>query len=206
MRPGRFFLVALVLLSAPGSLAGRAAVTLKAKNFPPGYFLKYQKISPREKGQILARIAATLKKLNQEGYGLIAKGAVVERLGTDRKIYDRLTILDDSGLLIIARRVPNLYYGYPGPAAPNPNVYLILKNVRVNFPDSYIRGGFVVEGDFQAYAQKFVEAIRETLENAAIREDLGPPAPVRGKGPEGRPALTPPGPPPHTGSPGRGSP
>jgi len=37
----------------------------------------------------------------------------------------------------------------------------------VNLPESYIRYGYVVEGDFVAYADKFVTAIMENLEGAA---------------------------------------
>ena len=89
------------------------------------------------------------------------------------QIYPKLTILDESGLVIIARQVPNLYYGYRGQAGINPNIYIIIKNARVNRPESYIRYGYVVEGDFVAYADKFVKAIMEGLE----RSDKPPPAP-----------------------------
>jgi len=86
---------------------------------------------------------------------------------TRRPIYERLPILDQSGLIIIARRVPNLYYGYRGPGPLNPNTYLVIRHARVNLPESYIRYGYVVEGDFVAYADKFVTAIMENLEGEA---------------------------------------
>jgi hypothetical protein len=165
-----FFLLAA---ATPGPARAQAPA-VSAKQFPTGYFYRYHQAPLKEKEQILGRIEATLKKLNREKLGLIAKGAVIEKLGPDQKAYDRLTILDESGLIIIARNVPNLYYQYAGPAPLNPNIYLVIKNARVDFPESYIRYGFVVEGDYVAYAHKFVTAILENLEAAAAREEEPP--------------------------------
>jgi hypothetical protein len=157
------FLVVLAVFSGiPPSRAEEAS--MQAKQFPASYFYQYQKIPLAEKAKILAKVDATLQKLNQEGSGLIAKGAVIDKLSPGTQTYDKLTILDESGLIIIAHRVPNLYYQYPGTAGINPNVYLIIKRARVNFPESYIRYGYVVEGDYVAYANKFVHAILEGLE------------------------------------------
>ena len=82
-----------------------------------------------------------------------------------------MTILDESGLVIIARRVPNLFYQYRGQAGINPNIYIIIKGARVNIPESYIRYSYVVEGEFVAYADKFVSAIMEGLERPADSQD-----------------------------------
>ena len=150
---------------------------MSAKQFPANYFYKYQKVPIPEKAKILAKIDATLKKLNRDGFGLIAKGAVIGKLGPETKTYEKLTILDESGLIIITHKVPNLYYQYPGTAGINPNIYLIIKRARVNFPESYIRYGYVVEGDYAAYAHKFVNAILEGLERGN-HEIGGQPAPA----------------------------
>jgi hypothetical protein len=171
-------LAILFLLAGMGPAAAQGPA-VRAKQFPTGYFYQYRYVPLKDKEQVLARVDATLKKLNREKLGLIAKGAVIDKLGPHRKIYDRLTILDESGLIIIARQVPNLYYRYAGPAPINPNIYLVLKNPRVNFRESYIRYGFVVEGDYLAYAHKFVSAILENLENAAAGEVERP---EKGKG------------------------
>jgi hypothetical protein len=154
--------------AATGAPAGEPAVS--AKQWPPGYFFRYDKLSVKEKERMLENLAAALAKLNQEGYGLIAKGAIIGGVRLDLKTYERLSILDDSGLVIIARRVPNLYFRYRGPQPPNPNTYLVLKNLRVNEEESGRRYGLVVEGDFVAYAAKFVTAIMEGWERAADRE------------------------------------
>ncbi len=170
-------LLVLIAVLTSGSLPAPAQeASVKAKQFPTSYFYQFYKAPIPEKEKVLARIDATLQKLNKEGYGLIAKGAVIDKLNPDVKTYAQLTILDESGLVIIARQVPNLYYQYRGPAPINPNIYLVLKQARVNFPESYIRYGFVVEGDYAAYANKFVSAILEGLERAGSRPDL-PPAP-----------------------------
>ncbi len=166
--------LALASLGASLSLAEDREAAVTAKRFPAGYFLKYHKASVAQKQKVLAQLEAALQRLNEEGNGLIAKGTAIDRPGTQAKVYDRLAILDDSGLLIIARRVPNLYYGYQGAAPLNPNVYLVIKNPRGNVDDSFIRGTLVVEGDFVAFAHKFVEAIMEGLGGAAGREPEPP--------------------------------
>jgi hypothetical protein len=161
------FLVLLIVASVFGVTSTPAEeASMRAKQFPTSYFYQYRKVPLPEKEKVLGKIDATLKKLNREGYGLIAKGAVIGKLNPQTKTYDQLTILDESGLVIIARQVPNLYYQYPGTAGINPNIYLIIKRARVNVPESYIRYGYVVEGDFVAYADKFVKAIFEGLDQA----------------------------------------
>ena len=159
------FLALLIVGLASGMPSSRAEeASMQAKQFPIGYFFQHHKISLIEKEKFLGKIDATLQKINREGYGLVAKGAVLETIGPEPRTYEKLTILDESGLIIIAHKVPNLYYQYPGRTGINPNIYLIIKGARVNFPESYIRYGYVVEGDFAAYADKFVHAIMEGLE------------------------------------------
>jgi len=153
------------------------ATSVKAKQFPTGYFSQYHKISIQEKEKVLAKIDATLKKLTQDGNGLIAKGAVIEKPDPGVMTYPKLTILDESGLVIIARQVPNLFYQYRGKAGINPNIYIIIKNARVNVPESYIRYSFVVEGDFVAYVNKYVSAVMEGLERPAEPQGRQPARP-----------------------------
>jgi hypothetical protein len=165
------FILVLCLISGVIP-AGAQETSVKAKQFPTGYFSQYHKIPIQEKAKVLAKIDATLKKLTQGGFDLIAKGAVIEKPDPAIQTYPKLTVLDESGLVIIARQVPNLFYQYRGKAGINPNIYIIIKNARVNIPESYIRYSYVVEGDFVAYAHKFVSAILEGLERPGA-----PPAP-----------------------------
>ena len=161
--------LALALLTSAIRLgpAAAAGAAVSAKQFPSGYFFRFQRVPLAEKEKVLARLDSTLQRLNREGLGLIAKGALLDQVDTRRPTYERLPILDESGLIIIARRVPNLYYGYRGPGPLNPNTYLVIRHARVNLPESYIRYGYVVEGEFVAYADKFVTAIMENLEGEA---------------------------------------
>ena len=162
------FSLTTAFASGPASAAAEA---VGAKQFPASYFYRFSKAPMAEKEKILGQLDATLQKLNRENLGLIAKGAVIDHLDTNQRVYERLTILDESGLIITARRVPNLYYGYSGPGPMNPNIYIVIKQARVNVPESYIRYGFVVEGDFVAYVGKFVTAIMENLAGAGAREE-----------------------------------
>jgi hypothetical protein len=172
------FLVLVVFAVFSGIIPSRAEEgSMPVKQFPIGYFYQYRKIPLAKKEKVLAKIDATLQKLNREGYGLIAKGAVLEKVGPELKTYEKLTILDESGLIIIAHQVPNLYYLYTGRSGINPNIYLIIKGARVNFSESYIRYGYVVEGDFAAYVNKFAKAILEGLERGTGQQQ--PSAPDR---------------------------
>ena len=173
-----FFLVILSFISG-GIPSWAQETSVQAKQFPTGYFYQYNKMPIQEKEKVLAKIDATLKKLTQDGYGLIAKGAVIEKPDPAIPTYPKLTILDESGLVIIARQVPNLFYQYRGKSGINPNIYIIIKGARVNFPESYIRYSYVVEGDFVAYANKFVSAILEGLEQPAKPPDRQPARPPR---------------------------
>ncbi len=181
-RPLKTILALVILTLCPiagGMPAWAQDTSVKAKQFPTGHFYQYHKVPIPEKEKVLARIDATLQKLTADGYSLIAKGAVIEKPDPAVKIYPKLTILDESGLVIIARQVPNLYYGYPGKTGLNPNIYIIVKNPRVNVPESFIRYSYVVEGDFLAYAHKFVNAILQGLERPGASPDRQPAPPPR---------------------------
>jgi hypothetical protein len=180
----RLRIILSLALLVPGLISGVIPIraepaSVKAKRFPTGYFYQFHKIPIPEKKKVLAKIDATLKKLNREGYGLIAKGAVIEKPNPEIKTYPKLTILDESGLVIVARQVPNLYYQYRAKNGINPNIFIIIKKVRVNFPESYIRYSYVVEGNFVAYAHKFVSAILEGLERVGDHPDRQPARPPR---------------------------
>jgi hypothetical protein len=173
-------LFGLMVCLSVGVIPARAQdASVRAKQFPTGYFHQFHKVPLPEKERVLAKIDATLKQLTRDGFRLIAKGAVIEKPDPAVRTYPKLTILDESGLVIIARQVPNLYYGYRGKTGLNPNIYIIIKNARVNVPESYIRYSYVVEGDFVAYAHKFVSAIMEGLERPAPPPGRPPAPPPR---------------------------
>ena len=61
-----------------------------------------------------------------------------------------------------------------GAGTPEPQYLYRYQAGSVNVPESYIRYGFVVEGDSMADADKFVAAIMENLEGAAVQGDERP--------------------------------
>ena len=176
-------LLSLALLFPASSLgsspSGPKKPRSRPKISPPAIFISTRRFPSRKKKRSWPRSTPPSKSSTGTSCGLIAKGAVIEAPDPGIKIYPKLTILDESGLVIIARQVPNLYYQYPGQTGINPNIYLIIKNARVNFPESYIRYSYVVEGDFVAYAHKFVSAILEGLERPAQPPDRQPAPPPR---------------------------
>jgi hypothetical protein len=144
------------------ALAQDAAVS--AKQWPVGYFHQYRKVSLPEKEKILAKIDAALKKLNAEKGNLVVKGSVIDPLRPDLQTYKTLSVLDESGLILVVRNVPNIYYGYPGPPAGlNKNIYLVAKNARLNKTESYIKYWFVVEAEFLAFVDKYMRAIMKEV-------------------------------------------
>lgn len=160
-------LLGLALLAGcpRGALASGPVVQSKA--WPVGYFLKYRKITPGKRQEILRDIKAKLQDLNQAGKSLVVKGTVIGKLGPEKKIYDKLTVLDESGLRVVVRRVPNIYYGFYGPPKLiNPNVYLLVRKVKLKETDSLIEEGFVVEGEYVGFAHAYIVAIRESMERA----------------------------------------
>lgn len=169
--PGRLLAVALLLfllgLGRGGPVAAQESATLSCKSFPPGYFVRELSLTPAKRSALLARIARELAALNAKGECLIVKGTMLEPPDTRRHVYDKITILDDSGLKVVVRKVPNLYYGYPGPPERlNRNVYLVARRLELKELESRLSESFIIEGDFVAYAGKYLEALRRSLEPA----------------------------------------
>lgn len=160
-------LIALSVPSAvPGAALAAAAAVVDAKRWPLGFFFPYHQAPLRERDKVLQAIAARLDQLHAARQGLLVKGAILDPLRTDIPVYDQVRILDDSGLLIVVRRLPNLYYRFSG-GPLNRNTYLVIKNPRVNYLDSYIKQNFVVEGDFFAYVQSYIDALRRQVGSPA---------------------------------------
>jgi len=177
-RPGaRFFLgVALLgwflvgLMAAPA--AAQVSATLSCKSWPPGYFLRDFSPSPARRQTLLIHIARELEGLNARGECLVVKGTMLEPPDIRRPLYDKITVLDDSGLKVIVRRVPNLYYRWPGPPERlNRNVYLVARRLKVREVESRLSDSFIIEGEFVAYAGRYLEALGESLRRGAGPED-----------------------------------
>ncbi|MEJ5331104.1 MAG: hypothetical protein WHT07_13235 [Desulfobaccales bacterium] len=174
--PGRLggvaLLLLLVTLGGGGAATAQESATLSCKSFPPGYFVRELSPTPAKRQALLARIARELTALNDRGECLIVKGTMLEPPDTRRQVYDKITILDDSGLKVVVRKVPNLYYGYPGPPERlNRNVYLVARRLELKELESRLSESFIIEGEFVAYAGKYLEALRRSLEPAEAGEN-----------------------------------
>lgn len=149
-----------------GPAVAQQTATLSCKSFPPGYFLREQTLTPAKRQSLLVRIARELAALNARGECLIVKGTMLEPPDPRRRVYQKMSILDESGLRVVVRGVPNLYYRHPGPPELlNRNVYLVARRLEVKERESRLSESFVIEGEFVAYAGKYLEALRLLLEN-----------------------------------------
>jgi hypothetical protein len=167
------FLAALVAVLVPAPLipAQEAARTLSCKSWPAGYFLTEDSRKPAQWKRLLRLLERELAGLNARGECLVVKGTIIEPLETTRRYYDTITILDESGLKVVVRRMPNLYYRYPGLLGPmHKNVFLVARNLRLQEADSRLTGSFLVAGDFVAYASKYLEALGKYWGNGAPSE------------------------------------
>lgn len=155
-----------------GPGAAQESATLSCKSFPPGYFVRELSLTPAKRQALLGRIARELAALNARGECLIVKGTMLEPPDTRRQVYDKITMLDDSGLKVVVRKVPNLYYGYSGPPERiNRNVYLVARRPELKELESRLSESFIIEGEFVAYAGKYLEALRRSLEPTGTEED-----------------------------------
>ncbi len=179
-RPGGtvgLWLASLMLLALlEGGSAYAAAQdgvrTLTCKSWPAGYFLTERPLKPAQREGLLRQIDRELTMLNGRGECLVVKGTIIGPLETGKQLYDKITILDESGLKVTVRRVPNLYYRYSGPLGPmHKNVFLVAKNLRLQEADSRLSESFIVAGDFVAYAGKYLEALRKYLGNGRRAEN-----------------------------------
>jgi hypothetical protein len=171
--PGRLVLALGVGLFLVLALTASAqSPTVRGKAWPPGYFLQDQALAPREHRRLLDELKLTLQQLNESGEALVVKGTLIEPWEPQKKLYSRATVLDESGLRVMVRNLPNLYYGFTGPRhLMNQNVYLLIKKVRLLEADSLQKGALLVEGDYQAYAAAYIQALQETMSRALQGEN-----------------------------------
>jgi hypothetical protein len=140
---------------------------LSGKHWPVNYFNQYEKLPIKDKDKILIEIEKKLKGINKSGEGLIVKGTIAEKISPDKQIYGKMTICDESGLIVMVNNVPNIYFNFIGPKSRiNNNTYMVIKNAKVNTIDSYLLNSFVIEGDYHAFVQKYVEALLKEATNA----------------------------------------
>jgi hypothetical protein len=166
-----YFLILFLACLQSGMLTQAEDNLLNGKHWPVNYFNQYEKLSIKDKDKILIEIDKKLKGINKSGEGLIVKGTIAEKIRPDKQIYGKMTICDESGLIVMVNNVPNIYYNFMGPQSKiNNNTYMIIKNAKINTIDSYLLNSFVIEGDYHAFVQKFVEALLKEVTNAPTPE------------------------------------
>ncbi len=110
----------------------------------------------------------------------------MDKLRTDVSELNPAIILDQSGLVIMVRNFPNIYFGFNGPESLlNRNTFLVVKNPRVDKVESILRQALVITGDFfafsQVYFKKTVEGLQKSLSTQEPRIQFELQDPQRGR-------------------------
>ena len=162
--------VAVFGSGVPGESFGQQASSVKAKSWPVGYFFPYQKATLKEREKIFADIETKLTQINENKEALVVKGTMIGPARLDLPTYPQMTVFDESGLRVIVRRVPNIYYRFTGPpAAINKNIYMVVNRVKLNRVESNLNYTFVVEGEFLAFAHNYMTEILKDLDHSTRR-------------------------------------
>lgn len=162
------------LVLGSGTAAAQGSASVKAKSWPVGYFFKHQKATLKERERIFQDIEAKLKQINDNKEALVVKGTIIGPVRTDIPQYPQVTIFDESGLKVMVRRFPNIYYGFAGPpGAINKNVYLVAHHLKLNRIESNMTYSFVVEGDFLAFAHNYMTEMLKDLGRGERRRQEG---------------------------------
>lgn len=151
----------MVIFLASALVAAAVAEEVQGYSWPPGFFYRLGRLKVSAFNQALDELDSRLAGLRQQQAGLLVKGEITGPLTTGARIYAEVQILDQSGLLILARNVPNLYYGFAGPSGRlNRNTFFVLKNPHLDRIESQLRRQFVIRGEFLAFVRKYLEALR----------------------------------------------
>ena len=150
---------------APPGLAAEASV--ESYFWPPGFFLSFGKLKQAQKEIMLAEVEKKLDVLRQSGRGLFIRGDVMDKIRTDVQELNPATILDQSGLIVLVKNFPNIYFNFTGPETLiRKTTFIVVKNPRVDKIESVIRQSLVVTGDFFAFSQDYFKSTVAYLQKA----------------------------------------
>ena len=91
----------------------------------------------------------------------------MDKVRTDVSEFNPATILDQSGLVVMVRNFPNIYFNFNGPnSLLNRNTFIVVKNPQVDRSESIIRQSLVITGDFFAFSQTYFKSTVENLQKA----------------------------------------
>lgn len=160
-------------------LSGAAAEEIESYCWPAGFFYRLGKLKPQAWDRALDEIEARLADLQRHKRGLLVKGEIIGPLSNRNPVYPEVLVLDQSGLVVRVRNLPNLFFGYQGqPTRFNRNTFLVIKKPQLERLESHIRQQFVISGDFYAFSQRYLEALTSDWRNLQIlatEERLGGP-------------------------------
>jgi hypothetical protein len=159
-----FFFFVFIITVTP---ALTADPSVESSFWPPGFFLQFGKLKQAQKEIMLSEVEKKLAFLRQTGKGLLVRGDLMDKVRTDVSELNPATILDQSGMVVIVRNFPNIYFNFNGPnSLLNRTTYLVVKNPRVDRMESILRQSLVLTGDFFAFSQAYFQSTVENLQKA----------------------------------------
>lgn len=169
-----------------------AETSVEGYFWPPGFFHRFGSLNQSQKEIMLWEVEKKLASLRESDKGLVVRGELMNKLRIDVMEYNTALILDQTGLIVMVRKFPNLYYGFTGPEVfLNRNTFLVINNPRVDRVESILRQGIVVSGDFFAFSQLYLETTLEGLHKAITGQAGLWPVPPGGQTPRGKPGKKP---------------
>jgi hypothetical protein len=161
-------LVAVFFLCiTPASAASSAEPSVESYFWPPGFFLNFSKLKQAQKDMMISEVEKKLAFLRQTGKGLLVRGDLMDKVRTDVSEFNPAAILDQSGLFVMVRNFPNIYFNFNGPnSLLNRNTFIVVKNPKVDGPESILRQSLVITGDFFAFSQTYFKSTVENLQKA----------------------------------------
>jgi hypothetical protein len=159
-----FFFLLFVALPAPALVA---EPSVESYFWPPGFFLHFGKLKQAQKEAMIIEVDKKVAFLRQAGKGLLVRGELMDKLQTDIPEFNPATILDQSGLIVMVRSFPNIFFNFNGPdSLLNRNTFIVVKNPRVDRIESILRQSLVVTGDFFAFSQAYFSSTVDNLQKA----------------------------------------
>jgi hypothetical protein len=159
-----FFCLLFPIIPAPASAADPS---VESYFWPPGFFHRFGKLTQAQKEIMMFEVEKKVASLRQAGKGLLVKGELMDKLRTDISEFNPAIISDQSGLVVMVRNFPNIYFGFFGPETLlNRNTFIVVKNPRVDRVESTLRQALVITGDFFAFSQAYFKSTVEGLQKA----------------------------------------
>jgi hypothetical protein len=151
----------------PAVAASANEPSVESYFWPPGFFLNFSKLKQAQKEIMIAEVEKKLAFLRQTGKGLLVRGDLMDKVRTDVSELNPAAILDQSGLVVMVRSFPNIYFNFSGPPALlNRNTFIVVKNPKVDGVESILRQSLVITGDFFAFSQTYFKSTVENLQKA----------------------------------------